>query len=166
MKDRLSLGLLVLLFFAVGYGVTASTGSAAEPESREEITRAVIAREKASAEAWQRKDKAFFADYMAADSTYFGPMSPYLETDPKENFLPKFEQFAERFKMVDWQMYNPRVQTYGDTAVLTYNVGATVDLAGRPMQYTGKVSQVYVRQGGVWRVVHGHESINPGGAPQ
>ena len=38
----------------------------------------------------------------------------------------------------------------------------TVDLAGRPMQYTGKVSQVYVRQGGAWRVVHGHESINPG----
>jgi ketosteroid isomerase-like protein len=102
---------------------------------------------------------------MAADSTYFGPMSPYLETDPKENFLPKFEQFAERYKVVDWQMYNPRVQTYGDTAVLTYNINATVDLAGRPMQYTGKVSQVYVRQGGVWRVVHGHESINPG-APQ
>lgn len=166
MKDRLSLGLLVLLFFAVGYGVSASAGSAATHDGKDEVARAVIAREKASAEAWQRKDKAFFADYMAADSTYFGPMSPYLETDPKENFLPKFEQFAERFKVVDWQMYNPRVQTYGDTAVLTYNVNSTVDLGGRPMQYTGKVSQVYVRQGGTWRVVHGHESINPGGAPQ
>ena len=162
MKDRLSLGLLILTFFAVGYGVIANTSSAAEPQSHDEIARALIAREKASFEAWQRKDKNFFTQFMADDATYFGPMNPYLETDPKENFLPKFEQYAERFKMLDWQMYNPRVQVYGDTAVLAYNVNATIDLGGRPMQYTGKVSQVYVKQGGTWRVVHGHESINPG----
>ena len=162
MKDRLSLGLLVLLFFAVGYGVAASTSNAAEPSTNEEIARAVIAREKAAAEAWQRKDKNFFANYMADDSTYFGPMNPYLETDPKQNFLPRFEQYAERFKVLDWQMYNPRVQVYGDTAILTYNVNSTLDLGGRPLQYTGKVSQVYLRQGSTWRVVHGHESLNPG----
>lgn len=165
MNSRLSLGLLVLAFFAAGYALTATTSSAAGTETRDEITRALVARERASAEAWQRKDKAFFADYMAEDSTYFGPMSPYLETDPKVNFLPKFEQYAERYKVVDWQMYNPRVQLYGDTAVLTYNLQSTLDLGGRPMQYTSKVTQVYVRQGNAWRVVHGHESLNPG-APQ
>jgi len=138
---------------------------AAVPETRDEITRALVARERAAFEAWQRKDKAFYADYMADDATYFGPTNPYLETDPKVNFLPKFEQIAERYKIVDWQMYNPRVQVYGDAAVLTYNVQSVLDVAGRPMQYTAKVSQVYVRQGGAWRVVHGHESMNPG-APQ
>jgi ketosteroid isomerase-like protein len=162
MKNRLSLSLLVLLFFAVGYGVAASTGSAAEPESREEIARALVAREKAAFDAWQRKDKEFFTSYLADDATAFGPMSPYLETDPKENFLPKFEQMTERYKMLDWQMYNPRVQTYGDTAILTYNSMATVDFGGRPMQYTSKVTEVFVRQGNVWRVVHGHESVNSG----
>ena len=48
-------------------------------------------------------------------------MSPYLETDPKVNFIPKLDQYFEQFKMLDFQMYNPRVQVYGDVAVLTYN---------------------------------------------
>lgn len=167
MNRRLSLPLLVLLFFAAGYALTtgASRAAATPPETREEVARAVIARERAAVEAWQRKDKSYFADYVTDDSTYFGPMSPYLETDPKVNLLPKFEQHAERYRVVDWQMYNPRVQVYGDAAVLTYNAQSTLDVGGRPLQYTSKVTQVYARQGSSWRVVHGHESVNPG-APQ
>jgi uncharacterized protein (TIGR02246 family) len=163
MKIRLSLVLFVLLLFAVAWGLAAATGHAAPDAGRnEEVARAVIAREKASVEAWQRKDKAFFADLLADDATFFGALNPYLETDPKENFLPKFEQYAETFKTLDFQMYNPRVQVYGDTAILTYNSARTVNLGGRVMNYTGKVTSVYVRQGDKWRVVHAHESINAG----
>ena len=163
MKIRLSLVLFVLLLFAVAWGVAAVTGHASPDAQRdEEIARAVIAREKASVVAWQRKDKAFFADLLADDATFFGAMNPYLETDPKENFLPKFEQYAEMFKTLDFQMYNPRVQVYGDTAVLTYNSASTVNLGGRVTNYTSKVTSVYVRQGNAWRVVHAHESMNAG----
>lgn len=161
MKIRLSLVLFVLLLFAAAWGVSVIAGYAA-PASSEEVARAVIARERAAFDAWQRKDKSFFAGLMADDATYFGMMSPYLETDPKENFLPKFEQMAEMFKMLDFQMYNPRVQVYGDTAVLTYNAAQTVNMGGRVMHYTSKMTSVYVRQNGTWRVVHGHESMNPG----
>ena len=163
MKIRLSLVLFVLLLFAVAWGVAAATGHAAPAAERnEEIARAVIAREKASVEAWRRKDKAFYADFLADDATFFGALNPYLETDPKENFLPKFEQYAEMFKTLDFQMYNPRVQVYGDTAILTYNSASTVNIGGRVMNYTGKVTSVYVRQGNTWRVVHAHESMNAG----
>ena len=164
MKIRLSLVLFVLLLFAAAWGVSVISGyaAAALPPSDEEAARAVIARERASFDAWQRKDKNFFAGFLADDATYFGAMNPYLETDPKANFLPKFEQMTEMFKMLDVQMYNPRVQVYGDTAVLTYNSAQTVNVGGRVMNYTGKMTSVYVRQNGVWRVVHGHESMNPG----
>ena len=164
MRIRLSLVVLVLLLFAAVWGVSVISGYAAasEPQRNEEIARAVIAREKASVEAWQRKDKAFFADLFADDMTYFGAMNPYLETDPKVNFIPKFEQYTEMFKILDVQMYNPRVQTYGDTAVLTYNSSSMVNMGGRTMSYTGKVTAVYVKQGGVWRIVHTHESMNAG----
>jgi ketosteroid isomerase-like protein len=57
-------------------------------------------------------------------------------------------------------MYNPRVQVYGDTAVLTYNEMISGTYDGQPSTYTGKVTMVYVRQGGVWRGVHYHESAN------
>src|ERR671932_664667 len=130
MKIRLSLVLFVLLLFAAAWGVAAITGHAATgAERNEEVARAVIAREKASVEAWQRKDKAFFADLLADDATFFGALNPYLETDPKQNFLPKFEQYAEMFKTLDFQMYNPRVQVYGDTAILTAGEGRQLFVA-------------------------------------
>ena len=165
MRIRLSLVVLVLLLFAAVWGVSVISGYAAtEPQQsrNEEIARAIIAREKASAEAWQRKDKAFFADFFADDMTYFGAMNPYLETEPKVNFLPKFEQYVEMFKILDTQMYNPRVQVYGDTAILTYNSSSMVNMGGRTMSYTGKFTAVYVKQGNTWRVVHTHESMNAG----
>jgi uncharacterized protein (TIGR02246 family) len=163
MKIRLSLVLFVLALFAVVWGVSAISGYASTGAQRQDdIARAVIAREKASFGAWQRKDKAFFSGFMADDATFFGAMNPYLETDPKENFLPKFDQMAEMFKMLDAQMYNPRVQVYGDTAILTYNSVMMVNMGGRVMNYTGKMTSVYVKQGDAWRVVHGHESINAG----
>jgi ketosteroid isomerase-like protein len=78
------------------------------------------------------------------------------------NFLPKFEQYAEIFKLNDVQMYNPHVQLYGDTAVLTYNNSVSVTFGGQSLNYTGKVTTVYVKQGNTWRVVHSHETMNPG----
>ena len=162
MRIRLSLVLLVLFVFAAVWGAAVISGFASSADAANgEIAKAVIAREKASAEAWRRKDKAFFADFLAEDATYFGWMSPYLETEPKENFLPKFEQIAEMMKIIDFQMYNPRVQVYGDTAVLTYNAASTISMSGQMLNYTCKVTSVYVRQGNTWRVVHGHESMNP-----
>jgi ketosteroid isomerase-like protein len=158
-KQLLSL-LVVLVVLASGlFFMTKGTSAEANQQA---IAAAIIAREKGSFEAWQRKDKAYFADFLAEDATYFSFESPYLETDPKANFLPKFEQYADMMKFNDFQMYNPRVQVYGDTAVLTYNSSVNASFAGQPINYTAKVTSVYVKQGNTWRVVHGHESMNPG----
>lgn len=163
MKKQLSLILLLLVALGLVSGLFASTKASTESaaEQQQSIASAIIAREKASVDAWQRKDKAFFADFLADDATYFSPMSPYLDVDPKTNFLPKFEQYAEIFKYNDFQMYNPRVQVYGDTAVLTYYSSVSGTMAGQPLNYTGKMTTVYIKQGNTWRVVHGHETMNP-----
>ncbi len=136
-------------------------GASGWQSAHAQVADQIIAREKAAFEAWQKKDKAFWADYLTDDATYFGAMSPYLETDPKVNFVPKLDQYFEQFKMLDFQMYNPRVQVYDDVVVLTYNQAQTVDMGGNVMNYTGKVTSVYVKQGNTWRVVHAHESMNP-----
>jgi ketosteroid isomerase-like protein len=157
-KHLLSL-IVVLVVLASGlFFIT--KGTPTEP-NQQAIAASIIAREKASFEAWQRKDKAFFADYLADDATFFSFQSPYLETEPKVNFLPKFEQYADMMKFNDYQMYNPRVQVYGDTAVLTYNSSISASFAGQPINYTAKMTSVYIKQGNTWRVVHGHETMNP-----
>jgi ketosteroid isomerase-like protein len=154
---------LVALFFVAACGLVLLTGRAASADApQQNIAAQIIAREKAAGEAWQRKDKAFWADYLADDGTAFFSQSPYLETDPKTNFLPKFEQYTEMMKIIDFQMYNPRVQVYGDVAILTYNGASTVNFGGRTLSYTSKVTSVYAKQGNTWRVVHTHESMNPG----
>ena len=113
-----------------------------------QVDKAIIIREKASVEAWQKKDKAFYMDLYTDDGTYFGPRSPYLETEPKANFLPKLDKYFDEFKILDFQMYNPRVQVYGDdTAILTYNEAVTASFGGKTIDYTGKVTSVYVKQG-------------------
>lgn len=161
MKKHLSL-FVVLFVLLVGGICTLAVNNTFAETPQQAIAAQLIAREKAAVEAWQKKDKAFWMDYMAEDSTAFFPQNPYLESDPKVNFFPKFEQYTEMMKVLDAQMYNPRVQVYGDTAILTYNGASSVNFGGRVMNYTNKVTTVYVRQGNSWRVVHVHESINPG----
>ncbi|HYY56123.1 MAG TPA: nuclear transport factor 2 family protein [Pyrinomonadaceae bacterium] len=161
MRKQLSLTILLLAVLGVGLGLFAATGALAGSSEQQSVASQIIAREKASVEAWQRKDKAFFADFLADDATYFGPYTPYLDTEPKTNFIPKFEQVTEMFKYNDFQMYNPRVQVYGDTAVLTYTSSVSATFGGQPLNYTAKMTSVYVKQGNTWRVVHGHESMNP-----
>lgn len=152
--------MLLLIATVSALALFVGTGRAVA-ETPQAVADQIIAREKASFDAWQRKDKAFFENFLAEDSTYFSFESPYLETDPKTNFFPKFEKYAEMYKINDFQMYNPRVQVYGDTAVLTYNSAVSVTFGGQPINYTAKVTSVYVKQGNTWRVVHAHESMNP-----
>src|SRR3954453_7313345 len=117
MRKQLSVIHFLLFATVIGLILLAVNSTSAET-SEQAIATQIIAREKASVEAWQKKDKAFYTDFLADDATFFNSESPYLETDPKENFFPKFDQYADMFKMNDFQMHNPRVQVYGDTAIL------------------------------------------------
>ncbi len=162
MHQRFKL-IIICALLALGgnLDLTARSNAAGDARSQQSIAGEIIAREKASFAAWQRKDKAFYADYWADDFTEFLPSNPYL--DKKANLMPKFEQMTEAWKIADFQMYNPHVQVYGDVAVLTYNESISGKYEGQPSSYTGKVTMVYVKQGGAWRGVHYHESMNPGG---
>ena len=53
------------------------------------------------------------------------------------------------------EMQNPRVQVYGDTAILTYNfAGVSKAVDGKISPNTAKSTRVYVRQGAQWQLVH------------
>jgi ketosteroid isomerase-like protein len=52
-------------------------------------------------------------------------------------------------------MVNPRVQVYGDTAVLSYNfVGVVRDKDGKVTPSAAKSTRVYSKVGGKWMLVH------------
>lgn len=53
------------------------------------------------------------------------------------------------------EMVNPRVQVYGDTAILTYNyVGVNQDKEGKTTPSAAKSTRVYAKIDGKWMLVH------------
>ena len=126
--------------------VVASADAASEVIA---LTRAQWAAEDAKKPAAEaHKD---FAD----DYTEFNPVAPTriegkamagkayeaLNKVPGENLLA--------------EMTNPKVQVYGDTAILTYNyVGISTDGDGKPTNNLAKSTRVYVRMNGAWKLVH------------
>jgi ketosteroid isomerase-like protein len=65
-------------------------------------------------------------------------------------------------KSLAGDMVNPKVQVYGDTAVLTYNfVGVTRDKEGKVAPSNAKSTRVYSRVGGKWMLVHANFAPAP-----
>lgn len=60
------------------------------------------------------------------------------------------------------EMLNPKVQVYGDTAILSYNFfGLEQDKDGKVKPTRAKSSRVYVKQGGEWMLVHANFGADP-----
>jgi len=60
------------------------------------------------------------------------------------------------------EMLNPKVQVYGDTAILSYNFfGLEQGKDGKVKPTRAKTSRVYVKQGGQWMLVHANFGADP-----
>ncbi len=92
---------------------------------------------------------------VADDYSEFNPQYPTrLDGKALNN---KFAEAAEKdkAKLLVAEMANPRVQVYGDVAILTYNfMGATQGPDGTISQFTAKSTRVYAKQNGDWMLVH------------
>jgi len=60
------------------------------------------------------------------------------------------------------EMLNPKVQVYGDVAILSYNyLGYSQDKDGTVKPNRAKSTRVYARQGGKWMLVHANFAADP-----
>jgi len=115
---------------------------------------------KAAEKDFRAKEKAgnvdgYFA-YKAPTYSIFPPTSGLIANgQSKELAYARFDPTAER----DMQIRNIDVQIYGNTAVSTYYLVSTTQRPGsererRHLRMTG----VWVKQSGEWKLVHRHES--------
>lgn len=94
---------------------------------------------------------------MADDYTEFGEDYPVLFSG--RALMDRYGQAPSDAKTVYAEMLNPRVQVYGNTAVLTYNyLGYTKDSSGHIKPSLSNSTRVYIKQGARWILVHGHFS--------
>ena len=60
------------------------------------------------------------------------------------------------------EMLNPKVQIYGDVAILSYNfAGIRKNKDGELDSWRAKSTRVYAKQGGKWKLVHGNFGADP-----
>ena len=102
------------------------------------------------------------ADEMATvadDYTEFNPNYP-VRLDGKTANAKLYEASAkDGTRPVAADMMNPKVQVYGDIAILTYSyTGVNQTKDGKTKASTGKSTRVYARQNGQWKLVHAHFS--------
>ena len=115
----------------------------------------VIAVTKAQWAAEMKNDVATAMKNVADDYTEFNPDYP-TRLDGKAMNVRLSEAFnSGSGDTVAADMANPKVQVYGDVAILTYNyIGAAKNKDGEIESVKAKSTRVYVKQGGQWMLVH------------
>ena len=103
---------------------------------------------------------AGFYKYMVPEFTIFPPTAGLLaEPHTEENRLRNQARFDSGWKY-DIQVRNLDVKVYGDTAISTYYTVSTIYRPGgeTPEIWNLRMTGVWVKQSGEWKVVHRHES--------
>lgn len=142
----------ILLVF-VGVAVLSLTLIAQAGDN--EVAEEVIAVTKAQWAAEMRNDVQAAMKNVADDYTEFNPDYP-TRLDGKAMNVRLSEAFnSGSGDTVVAEMANPKVQVYGDVAILTYNyIGAAKNKDGEIESVKAKSTRVYVKQGGQWMLVH------------
>ena len=157
MKIRTALqGLLAIA------GVTLAGPAFGQTPSNKGAEHEVIRITKAQWAAEREKNTGNAMRHIASDYTEFNPdYATRLEGKDLATRLQEAE-FQDSGKLLVSEMTNPKVQVYGNVAVLSYNfVGVTQDKDGKNTPTRAKSTRVYVRQGNDWMLVHANFGDDP-----
>ena len=138
--------------------VLVNAAQTAPPSAADEV----IAVTKAQWAAELNRDMAGFSKNVADDYTEFNGDYPVRLDGKPINMQLAQGGFGSSSRTASEEMANPKVQVYGDVAILTYNfIGTTKDKDGKITPDRGKSTRVYVKKDGQWWLVHGHFSPVP-----
>ena len=130
---------------------------AAAPSAEEEI----IALTYKIWKAENDKDMATRNKYISDDYTEFNSDYATRIDGKTKNFTLSDANFSGGTSLAD-EMLNPKVQVYGDVAILTYNfAGVIKNNDGKVVTSKAKSTRVYVKMNGTWKLVHANFGLDP-----
>jgi hypothetical protein len=136
-----------------GAVAAALCGVLAAADGNEATAREVLALERTTLDGWQMGNPDPLLAISDPEITYF-----HVVTDKRLDGLPAvralFEGYRGRPLFDSYEMADPKVQSSGDTAVLTYTLVRHVGTATTRWNAT----QVYQRKKEGWRIIHSHWS--------
>jgi ketosteroid isomerase-like protein len=160
---------LALMRLRLMVGVLSSIMAACGPSSSKgvasmDVTKHIIALERAALDRWVRADPDGYLRLYAKDSSYFDPFRERRVDGLEElNALATPMRGATLpFTEPRYDMVNPHVYVEGNTAVLTYNLvnyGKPAGEADETVLARWNATQVYHLATGEWRIIHTHWSF-------
>jgi ketosteroid isomerase-like protein len=123
----------------------------------QDATQEVIALECSALDRWSQGDPLGYLDIAADDVTWFDfTPGPELRSDGLEAVRNLLAPLASQIPPHTYELVDPKVQVYGDTAILTFHwSGTTTD--GQPMG-EWRATSVYHWKDDTWRMVHANWS--------
>ncbi len=136
----------------------------AEDEPRG-LAKVLMDQETAAMERWRSGDPMGWAEISAPEVTYGDPglAKPVVGRDAYAAFL---EKLKGQIHYQGSEFIQPRVEVFGEVALLTYNYRSTTDRPGeKPETTLWNTTEVYARFGADWRIIHSHWSLVDHRAP-
>ncbi len=151
---NVSLFVLVLLSLSLSSTIIAQTPV---PSTEDEV----IALTYKLWDAENNKDMAFRNKHVSDDYTEFNSVFSTRIDGKTKNFTLSDANFSGGTSLAD-EMLNPKVQVYGNVAILTYNfAGVIKDNDGKTRSSKAKSTTVYVKMNGEWKLVHANFALDP-----
>jgi ketosteroid isomerase-like protein len=150
------------VFFSFLLACLGTLGRDAAAQQNKAVEDEVIRITKAQWAAEMQKNGSDASRHIASDYTEFN--SDYATRLEGKDINARLAEadFKDSGKIIAAEMINPRVQVYGNVAVLSYNyVGVVQDKDGKNTPGRAKSTRVYVKQGNDWMLVHANFGYDP-----
>lgn len=126
------------------------------PAGEAELLTLLMELENGAMERWRKGDPGGYLELVGSDYSYFDP-SLDRRLDGSEAMADYLEPIRGKIRYEGSTFLNPRVQAFGDAAVLSYNyVSSGENGNGASGQTPWNVTEVYARGTGGWKLVHSH----------
>ena len=121
----------------------------------------IIALERSALDKWAQGNALGYVDISADDVTWFDfAEGEQLRVEGLAALRKYLIPLAEQIPPHTYDIVNPRVQVYGNSAILTFHWKASLPDGGPLPEW--KATSVYYWKDGAWRQVHAHWSIVQG----
>lgn len=119
------------------------------------LSSTIIAMEKAALTRWNHGDPSGYLEICADGITYFDPGSP-ARVDGYPVLKKLYDPLTGKLHSDRFELLNPKVQLYGKTGILTYNL---ITYSGGKVTSRWNSTEVYAKMDGSWKIVHSHWSV-------
>jgi hypothetical protein len=111
-------------------------------------------------DAWTKGNPDDLKKYFHEEMVAITP-TDIKRREGREACIQDWKEFSKVAKIHKWKESDPKIQIYGQTAIVTYYFELSFEREGRVIDFGGRDMYVFVKEDNRWLAVADHFSPNP-----